>query len=256
MGFLYDGVSSQSMKLKARLFGWQASPSLRNSFVTIPGKFGVADFGGISAERTLTVLCGIMPQKGFAALVSVLDAIAEWLDPAQGLRQLVLDDVPDRYFMARLSGTIDCERLIRSAGMFDLQFTCPDPHAYAMQDEKIVITTPGNHALFRAKGNTRSDPVYFLKAKIPDGNTVNLRTNADTLQIVGPLFESEILVIDSGLLTAKVTDEDGTTLRNGLLCLGELNFPLLEKGGNTIEITVDGGAEFEALTIHAKSRWR
>lgn len=50
MGFIYNGISSQSMKIKARLTSWQASPSLRNSFVSIPGKYGVADFGSDSAS--------------------------------------------------------------------------------------------------------------------------------------------------------------------------------------------------------------
>lgn len=52
MGFIFNGISSQSMNVKARLTSWQASPPLRNSFVSIPGKPGVADFGSDSAERS------------------------------------------------------------------------------------------------------------------------------------------------------------------------------------------------------------
>lgn len=87
MGFIYGGISSQSMKIRARLTNWQASPSLRNSFVGIPGKPGVADFGSDSAERVVTVRCNIYPQRNFAVLVSVLDDMAEWLDPAHGAKQ-------------------------------------------------------------------------------------------------------------------------------------------------------------------------
>ncbi len=104
MGFIYNGISSQSMGIKARLTSWQASPPLRNSFVQIPGKAGVADFGSSGAERTITVKCNVYPQLAFSNLVGVLDGIAEWLNPDNGLKQLVLDDVPDRYFTARLTG--------------------------------------------------------------------------------------------------------------------------------------------------------
>lgn len=62
MGFIFNGISSQSMNVKARLTSWQASPPLRNSFVSIPGKPGVADFGSDSAERVITVRCNIAPK--------------------------------------------------------------------------------------------------------------------------------------------------------------------------------------------------
>lgn len=92
--------------------------------------------------------------KSFASLVSVLDDISLWLDPTTGLKQLIFDDVPDRYFMARLNERVECERLlVRSAGSFDLKFFCPNPFAYAVVDEKFAITTTGLHTVKRTKGN-------------------------------------------------------------------------------------------------------
>jgi predicted phage tail component-like protein len=257
MGLIFGGISSQSMKIKARLTSWQASPSLRNSFVTVPGKAGVADFGCDSAERIVTVSCSVYPQRSFADLVSVLDGMAEWLNPVNGLKQLVLDDVPDRYFMARLSEAVDCERLLRSAGTFDLRFVCPDPYAYALEDEVFTFSAAGLHEADRQVGNADSEPVYLLKSILApsSSNYISLITNGEELRIIGPLAENETLVIDTGLVTAKVTDSSGNTLRNGLPCLQELNFPVLRKGMNNIEITAVG-ATFTELKIQAKSRWR
>ncbi len=257
MGFIYGGISSQSMKIRARLTNWQASPSLRNSFVSIPGKAGVADFGSDSAERIVTVHCNIYPQRGFASLVSVLDDMAEWLDPAHGAKQVVFDDVPDRYYTARLSEAVDCERLILSAGAFDLRFVCPDPHAYALTDESYTITATGSHEVRRLKGNTDSEPVYLLKGVIPSGTSsyVSLVTNNEELRVSGALADGETLVIDTGRVTAKVVDAQGETLRNGLPCLEELNFPVLAKGINAIQISTVG-ATFTELKIQAQSRWR
>lgn len=74
------------------------------------------------------------------------------------------DDVPDRYFTARLSEAVDTtERLILSAGSFDLKFVCPDPHAYALTDETYTLTEIGSHEVRRRKGNADSEPVYLLK---------------------------------------------------------------------------------------------
>jgi predicted phage tail component-like protein len=257
MGFIYDGVSSQSMKIKARLTSWQALPPLRNSFVSIPGKYGVADFGSDSSERTITVRCNISPRYNLSALVTVLDDMAQWLDPNRGAKQVIFDDVPDRYFTARLSSAVDCERLILSAGAFDLSFICPDPHAYALNDETFTFTATGTHELRRQKGNTDSEPVYLLKGVIPSGssNHITLVTNDSSLRILGPLSAGETLVIDTGRLTAKVVDTQGETLRNGLPCLEELNFPVLAKGINALQV-VRTGSTFTELEIKAQSRWR
>ena len=258
MGFTLNGATSQQMGVKARLVNWVASPPLRNSFIQIPGKAGVADFGCDSAERVITVKCNIYPQHSMAALVSKLDAVAGWLDPANGLQRLVLDDVPDRFFMARLQDALDCERLIRSAGSFELKFVCPDPHGYAITDESYTFAVTGSRTVTRAKGNTISQPEYRLKATIPagTGNAIVISTNGQQLAIGGPLASGETLVIDSELMTAKVVNASGATLRNGLPLLTELNFPTLRTGNNTIIITATGSASFTQLLVQAKSRWR
>jgi hypothetical protein len=59
MGFDFNDTTSQQMGVKARLVNWVTSPPLPNSFVQIPGKAGVADFGSDSAERATTVKCNI-----------------------------------------------------------------------------------------------------------------------------------------------------------------------------------------------------
>ena len=257
MGFIFNGIASQGMKIRARLTAWQASPTLRNSYVSIPGKAGVVDFGCDSAERVILVRCGVMPQKSFAALVEILDNMAQWLDPTDGLQELVLEDVPDRYFMARLSESVDCERLLRTAGAFDLKFVSPDPHAYALTDETFTISTTGTHEVRRIKGNTRSEPIYLLRGVISssDSTYISIRTNDSEVRIIGALASGETLVIDTGRVTAKVVNAQGNTLRNGLPCMQELNFPVLRKGANTVIISMVG-ATFTELRIQAQSRWR
>jgi len=246
------------MKIRARLTSWQASPALRNFYETVPGKAGVEDFGCDSAERTVKVECSIFPQKNFPALVAVLDGMAEWLDPTKGQGQLILDDVPDRYFMARLSEAVDCERLLRSAGQFTLSFICPDPYAYALTDETYIFSEAGTHMAVRHTGNTDSYPVYALKGVIPSGTSsyISIVTGGSELRVTGPLSAGETLLVDSALVTAKVVDSYGNTLRNGLPLLAELNFPVLSKGHNTVVISMAGTTTFTELKIQAGSRWR
>ena len=259
MGFIYNDTSSADMGLKARLTSWQVCGNLRNYTASIPGKSGIADFGADFDYREINVSCSIPPKRTFAALVSVLDDIALWLDPAGGLKQLIFDDVPDRYFMARLSERTDCERLlIRSAGSFNLKFLCPDPFAYAVEDEEFFIAAAGTHTVKRTKGNIESHPVYRIKGVITSGvsNCIIITTNGSELKIANAtLAESETLVVDTDMMTAWVEDADGNVLRNGLPYLSELNFPSLEVGDNTITVE-ENNAEFTSLEIQARSRWR
>lgn len=175
MGFIFNDITSASMGIKARLTSWQVCGKLRNFTTTVPGKYGVADFGADFDYREIKVQCNVYPKHSFTALVSALDDVAAWLDPVQGLRQLVLDDVPDRYFMARLNDAVDCERLIRSAGSFELKFFCPDPFGYAITDETFSITEEGVHTITRSGMNPKT--LQYLMGHSEIGVTLNTYTH-------------------------------------------------------------------------------
>ena len=257
MGFSYNDVASKEMGIKARLTSWQVSGRLRNFTTTVPGKYGVADFGADLDYREILVNCSIFPRHTFTALVEALDGIAAWLDPTQGLHQLILDDVPDRYFMARLNDRVDCERLIRSAGSFDLNFLCPDPFAYAINDETFTLTATGAHTITRKTGNAESLPVYRIKGTISSGNShISILTNGAELKIVSAaLSAGEVLVVDTDKMTAWIENSAGITLRNALPYLEELNFPTLAVGDNMIQVSTSN-ATLTELQIQARSRWR
>ena len=122
MGFTFDGVHSKNMKITARIVSWQVSPAPRNAFEVIPGRMGIADLGSDTSEKYIKVICNIFPQHSFTEVIHLLDDVAEWLNPNLGVKQLVLDDIPNRYFLARLVEEVDCERILRSAGSFELTF--------------------------------------------------------------------------------------------------------------------------------------
>ena len=258
MGFTFNSVSTKNMGMRARLTSWQVSGQLRNYTTTVPGKYGVADFGADLDAREIRVECGILPKKNFGELVLALDDIALWLDPTDGLGELILDDVPDRYFLARIDEKVDCERLLRSAGQFSLKFFCPDPFGYAIHDEIFSIDAEGTHGIRREKGNVESNPIYRIKGVLEPSvsNYISITTNGQELKVLNAtLSEGETFVVDTDRLTAYVEDEDGVIVRNGLPYLQELNFPSLFVGNNSISVSAKNGI-FTSLDIQAKSRWR
>ena len=74
MGFSYNDITSKSMGLKARLTSWQVSGRLRNFTTTVPGKYGVTDFGADFDYREIVVSCSIFPKHSFSSQPSFRQA--------------------------------------------------------------------------------------------------------------------------------------------------------------------------------------
>lgn len=111
--------------------------------------------------------------------------------------------------------------------------------------------------MLRSIGTTVSEPVYSIQGVVSSDTDsyISIITGGEELRISGALAEGETLIVDSALVTAKVVDSVGNTLRNGLPLLYELNFPMLETGSNTV-VVATSNATFTELNIQANSRWR
>mgnify|MGYP002228545509 CR=1 FL=1 len=95
MGFSFNGTTSQSMGLATRITNEYRMPDLRNNTITMPGRHGVFDFGETVSERKILISCFIPPGKTDEQFLSKKDDIIEWLNPDNGLCQLILDKEPD-----------------------------------------------------------------------------------------------------------------------------------------------------------------
>jgi predicted phage tail component-like protein len=214
-------------------------PDFTNNTVTVPGREGVFDFGETIGERKIEISCFIPPGKTDEEFLARKDEIIAWLNPDNGLKDLILDKEPGRVYRARLEGGFSFDKAVRNSCTFDLTFLCPDPYAYAEADETYEFTEPGTFTVSRSLGNADSLPVYSLTAELTKETKAVITTNGNALEISGRLTKDEILVIDSSLMTAKVTDTDGNTLRNGLPLVNSLDFPELKAGENTLAVDAD-----------------
>ena len=214
-------------------------PDFTNNTVTVPGREGVFDFGETIGERKIEISCFIPPGKTDEEFLARKDEIIAWLNPDNGLKDLILDKEPGRVYRARLEGGFSFDKAVRNSCTFDLTFLCPDPYAYAEADETYEFTEPGTFTVSRSLGNADSLPVYSLTAELTKETKAVITTNGNALEISGRLAKDEILVIDSSLMTAMVTDQDGNTLRNGLPLVNSLDFPELKAGENTLVIDAD-----------------
>ncbi|WP_279053651.1 distal tail protein Dit, partial [Eisenbergiella tayi] len=209
MGFSFQGIHSKEKKLKARITGYPMLPAFRNNTESIPGRSGILDFGMEYSERIIPVECSVFPEQDFSALVHRIDEINGWLNPYRGVQPLIFDEYPDRYFMARLNTEISMERVSRTAGTFSLEFICPDPFGYAVEDEVFSIAAVGKTTVNRQKGNLISEPIFELKAVMDSTSSyVDIEVNGELVRVKGKLAEGETFVLDTSKLTAKVVDSN------------------------------------------------
>lgn len=252
MGFTFNGITSKSMGIPSRMTVENRIPSLRNSTAEIAGKHGVVDFGSKFSEREIDIECLIPYCKTQAELLALKDKLTGWLNPDSGVYELILDTEPDRVYYARLRDGVSFDRLTRQSASFELPFFCPDPYAYATEDEVFTLTADG--IITRTLGNVESHPVYEVRGILANTNrTLTFSVDGVEVTAKGPLADGEVLYIDTDNMTAWI---EGTTgvIRNALGSITELNFPYLSVGENVITLSSDNGT-FTSLTINAKSRW-
>ena len=115
MGFSFNGTTSQSMGLATRITNEYRMPDLRNNTITMPGRHGVFDFGETVSERKILISCFIPPGSTDAQFLSKKDDIIEWLNPDNGLCQLILDKEPGRVYEARLTSGFSFDRAVRNS---------------------------------------------------------------------------------------------------------------------------------------------
>lgn len=101
-------------------------PGLRERKISIPDRSGLYDFGAkYYDERELVLSCGSVElltraqARELAYTLSVKNRIVLW-------------DEPDNYYLGRVYGPTDLERVLRTLRKFQLVFVC-DPFAYSQE---------------------------------------------------------------------------------------------------------------------------
>ncbi len=158
-GFTYRGKHSST--LGVNLLNYTAnSPELREYEDEVDGLPGVIDYGTEYGKRAIDVTVDIdVTSDQFKVRQS---QIYQWLKPTQAAGILVFDDVPDRFYFAKLTGQLRPEQ-IGQYGQFTLTFKCSDPFAYGPERiEEYVITSRPSSRLLTSDGTEPTPPEIIL----------------------------------------------------------------------------------------------
>ena len=135
MSLTIDGKRISELKL-ALLPGFQhpAAPPVRDYTVSIPGRPGAYYFGSDIDPIQFSLPLLVKPQENrYELAVAIRKMMAAFIDPYGKPKEvkLIYDYEPDKYYLARYSGSLPIERYL-SMGKFELPMIAYDPHAYSI----------------------------------------------------------------------------------------------------------------------------
>lgn len=217
------------------------------STTSIEGRAGSKFHRKTSSSYTISVSFYLKEKTNLRSQLRNLAYLLDTDKPAK----LVFNDEPDKYIMAILSDNTEFEEVYKN-GNGVINFYCPDPFWYAVNDDVFEVTTQDKYT-FTRQGTSVSYPIYEIEGSGEGKYSIN--TNNVTMVATCSLKSGEKMIIDSEKLTAYILQEDGTK-KSILMYLDKLDFPVLKPFSN--EVTIKGleGATVSKYKITCKSKWK
>jgi predicted phage tail component-like protein len=178
-GFVFKG--RHCSEFGARLLRYTVnSPDLREYEDEPAGLPGVLDFGTELGKREIEIVMDIDPSVD-VPFKRRQSEILTWLKPTTAAGILVFDEVPDRFFYAKLSGRLVPEQ-IGQYGEFRVTLKCTDPFAYGPERiYEAVITDSGigtAAVTLESEGSEPTPPIIELSnagsTALTDGFTLTI----------------------------------------------------------------------------------
>ncbi|WPD20174.1 distal tail protein Dit [Thermaerobacter composti] len=160
-GFTFDGVHSSTFDVYLLRSPFPLLPETADRHQEVPGRHGVWDYGFRFEGRKIELECFVIASSE-ADLRAKVRAIAAWLDPSKGERELVLDTESDKTYMARVSGSIDVDMVARH-GRFTIPFFASDPFAYGPERTLAI----NGETIVTAQGTAEAWPVITVNVQAP-----------------------------------------------------------------------------------------
>lgn len=256
--FTFKDISSSSMKVKVLNVRRSVLPSIRDQYELISGKTGSYLFPQPFGDKLIEIECVLVSQSSDNVWQDTRP-ISAWLT-SDKKEKLIINKEPDKYYMAKVSNTVDLEQFLY-IGQFTIQFTC-EPFAYSLEDIVIEITAqPGIPYGIYNNGTAEATPAITLTATYGEVVNPKIMINNITFLYKGTLTAGGQIDINSETFTAyKSMDRDINTTwaydpaEDSILAMIDGEFPVLQPGQNLLIYNCDNGMPID-IKIQYKERW-
>lgn len=254
-GFTFNGFHSGVLDTWLLKSPISILPVPKDAFLENPGGDGVIDTVVKPDKRIIPLSCALNADSEIQ-LRERARTLGDWLNPFGGVKPLILDAEPNKYYLGRLNEALNIEDIIASRGMFNLAFVCPDPYAYAVADDTLTLTDGVSTVpyAFIRQGTANSYPIVKLYGTCDENGTIGYSVGGAQMRYSGDLLATDYLTFDHQAMTLTITNQAGITT-NVLMYLQDFSFPVLTPGANTIGAVETGTGAWSKIEIVARSRW-
>lgn len=204
-------------------------PKTRDYEVPIYGRNGQYDFGTDLDFRPILLNLAMLGSDR-QDLLDNLRAFVSQIDPIKGYQQLIFDDDPGRYYLAKYTSATSEPQLkftINRAD-FSLGFKCDDPLIYSVSPQKVTWSATANGSTTIANYGSRETPVTLTLTTSTAVTNVQIDINGIHIIYSGTINPSDTVVIDTGEMTYTKNGQNAIQYWQG-------DFPHLQPGQNTID---------------------
>lgn len=233
----------------------------RHRTVDVPGRAGSWIFGEEPGDRRIELAVNIEADS-FAERREAVEALAGWAD-SRTQQALVLDDEPDRYYVAILDMDPDPEEWLCRADL-SLRFrAAPYALAIAVSGETIAATGAGSDSgTFAIPDTIDAEPVVEITPTNGTITAFEFTLNGDTIGYTTPPIASGQTVTISTISDTVTQGLNGDTMLTGaftgLVLMSSVSgvFPLLVPGTNAWALSWSGTATAVTVEISWRRRFR
>lgn len=234
----------------------------RDVFAEVPGRAGSYVFPEQPGDRRLEIEFDLLGDD-FDDRRDAVRRLADWADTPAGAVRMVIDDEPDRYADAVLTGGLNVDEwLRRGSGTLEYRVS-PYTYANTLSSATLNLNTSPDSDTFNAPDDIVAYPVIELTPTNGTLLTFSLTLNGDSLAWAGLVPDDATITISS--ITATVTE--GTNVDVNLtgtypdpadLSMSDVDgtFPLVVPDANAFALTWTGTATLVTATITWRRRFR
>lgn len=175
-GFTYGGRHSSEFGLIMLRSPVSVMPPIEPKLIQVPGRAG-AYLGPVQIrERTIQVDVALWAGTERERR-EMVRAIAAWLDPTKGARELSFDAEPGKAYRAVLAQNVDLQQAV--VGLTTLEFIAADPYAYGKHEQAKLTVTENGQTMDIENIGTIETPIQIIIT-----NTGSTPINGLTLTLI------------------------------------------------------------------------
>lgn len=205
-------------------------PGTREYTEEIPGRHGEYDFGEDFRPRSIELRCVV--EVSYAGQLAKMREIAEQVNPLNGVQELTFADDPGKVYKVKYAGSMAVGNLNRHATYmeFMLPFKMTDPFIYSDTENSLVgsgVITNG--------GSVETPLIIEIQGDVTDPS---IDVGGDVLSYTGTVTASDMLIIDTGLMTVTFNGANALANYSG-------GFPKLSPGDTSVTAASTGTTTFK-----------